>query len=32
MNKTKVQYFVDIGLVISFLGVFVSGIFKFYPL
>jgi len=32
MNKSKIQYLVDIGLIISFLGVFISGIFKFYPL
>jgi cytochrome b subunit of formate dehydrogenase len=32
MDKTKVQYFIDIGLIISFLIVFISGIFKFYPL
>lgn len=32
MEKSKANYVVDIGLIISFIGVFVSGIFKFYPL
>jgi cytochrome b subunit of formate dehydrogenase len=32
INKTKIKYLVDIGLFVSFIGVFVSGIFKFYPL
>jgi len=32
MHKDDFKYIIDIGLIISFIGVFVSGIFKFYPL
>ena len=32
MSKEKIKYWIDVGLIISFIGVFVTGIFKFYPL
>ena len=31
MNKAKLNYFIDLGLFISFLLVFVTGIIKFPP-
>ena len=30
MNKSKIQYWIDVGLLLSFLGVFLTGIFKFW--